>query len=111
AMAAPVDDVVITTGVGFRAWMAAAEGGGMAGPLTERLAAARLLTRGPKARGAVRAAGLNDHWTPPGESCEEIKRYLLDQDPRGRRIAVQLHGEPLTAFVAALREAGAEVIE
>src|SRR5690606_24384011 len=27
------------------------------------------------------------------------------------RIAVQLHGEPLTDFVNALREAGAEVIE
>lgn len=110
-MAAPVDDVVVTTGVGFRGWMAAAEGWGMAGPLTERLTGARLLTRGPKARGAVRAAGLNDYWTPPSESCAEIKRYLLDQDLRGRRIAVQLHGEPLTDFIAALRGAGAEVIE
>ncbi|GAA1510518.1 uroporphyrinogen-III synthase [Sphaerisporangium rubeum] len=107
----PVDDVVVTTGVGFRGWMAAAEGWGLSADLAGHLAGARLLTRGPKARGAVRAAGLTDHWTPLSESCDEIKRYLLDQDLRGRRVVVQLHGEPLTGFVTALRAAGATVIE
>ncbi|GAB3146516.1 uroporphyrinogen-III synthase [Microbispora hainanensis] len=108
---APVDDVVITTGVGFRGWMAAAEGWGLSADLNAHLGNARLLARGPKARGAVRAAGLVDFWTPATESCEEVKEYLLAQDLHGRRIAVQLHGEPLDSFVAALREAGAEVIE
>ncbi|NUP76506.1 MAG: uroporphyrinogen-III synthase [Nonomuraea sp.] len=107
----PLDDVVVTTGVGFRGWMAAAEGWGLSGDLGDHLSKARLLTRGPKARGAVRAAGLTDHWTPPTESCDEVKRYLLAQDLNGRRIAVQQHGEPLTEFVADLRQAGAEVIE
>ncbi|GIH96423.1 uroporphyrinogen-III synthase [Planobispora siamensis] len=111
SLAGPIDDVVVTTGVGFRGWMAAAEGWGLSADLAAHLTSARLLTRGPKARGAVRAAGLNDHWTPATESCEEVKQYLLAQDLNGRRIAVQLHGEPLTGFVAALREAGAEVIE
>lgn len=111
SLAGPVDDVVITTGVGFRGWMAAAEGWGLSADLADHLTRARLLTRGPKARGAVRAAGLNDHWTPATESCEEVKQYLLAQDLHGRRIAVQQHGEPLTEFVQALREAGAEVIE
>jgi uroporphyrinogen-III synthase len=111
SLSAPIDDVVVTTGVGFRGWMAAAEGWGLSADLTAHLTGARLLTRGPKARGAVRAAGLNDHWTPSTESCEEVKQHLLAQDLRGRRIAVQLHGEPLTGFVAELREAGAEVIE
>ncbi|NUR90025.1 MAG: uroporphyrinogen-III synthase, partial [Nonomuraea sp.] len=110
-LAAPVDDVVITTGVGFRGWMAAAEGWGLSAELAEHLSRARLLTRGPKARGAVRAAGLNDHWTPASESCGEVKEYLLAQGLRGRRVAVQLHGEPLTEFVADLRAAGASVIE
>src|SRR5690606_10592948 len=67
-LAAPVDDVVVTTGVGFRGWMAAAEGWGLGAELAEHLGKARVLTRGPKARGAVRAAGLNDHWTPESES-------------------------------------------
>ncbi|MET7461921.1 uroporphyrinogen-III synthase [Nonomuraea sp. NPDC005501] len=107
----PLDDVVVTTGVGFRGWVAAAEGWGLSGDLVARLARARLLTRGPKARGAVRAAGLDDHWTPATDSCQEVKEHLLAQDLRGRRIAVQLHGEPLADFVADLRAAGAEVIE
>ncbi|WP_043627972.1 uroporphyrinogen-III synthase [Nonomuraea candida] len=107
----PLDDVVVTTGVGFRGWMAAAEGWGLSGDLGEHLSRSRLLTRGPKARGAVRAAGLNDHWTPSTESCQEVKEYLLAQDLRGRRIAVQQHGEPLRDFVDDLRAAGAEVIE
>ena len=110
-LAAPIDDVVVTTGVGFRGWMAAAEGWGLGAELAEHLGKARVLTRGPKARGAVRAAGLNDHWTPESESCEEMKDHLLAQGVAGRRIAVQLHGEPLTEFIAALRDAGAEVIE
>ncbi|MEV0621515.1 uroporphyrinogen-III synthase [Nonomuraea sp. NPDC050404] len=107
----PLDDVVVTTGVGFRGWMAAAEGWGLSADLGEHLSTSRLLTRGPKARGAVRAAGLNDHWTPATESCQEVKEYLLAQDLRGRRIAVQQHGEPLRDFVDDLRGAGAEVIE
>ncbi|MDF2704518.1 uroporphyrinogen-III synthase [Nonomuraea muscovyensis] len=111
SLAQPLDDVVVTTGVGFRGWMAAAEGWGLSADLVARLSTARLLTRGPKARGAVRAAGLDDHWTPDSDSCREVKEYLLRQNLRGRRIAVQLHGEPLTEFVAALSGAGAEVIE
>lgn len=111
SLAAPLDDVVVTTGVGFRGWMAAAEGWGLSADLVARLSTARLLTRGPKARGAVRAAGLDDHWTPDSDSCREVKDHLLRQDLRGRRIAVQLHGEPLADFVDALRGAGAEVIE
>ncbi|MFI6478160.1 uroporphyrinogen-III synthase [Nonomuraea sp. NPDC050663] len=108
---APVDDVVVTTGVGLRGWVAAAEGWGLSTELIEHLGDARILSRGPKARGAVRAAGLGDHWTAPSESCAEVHDYLVQQDLRGRRIAVQLHGEPLTEFVTALRTAGAHVIE
>ncbi|MBO3748777.1 uroporphyrinogen-III synthase [Streptosporangiaceae bacterium NEAU-GS5] len=107
----PVDDVVVTTGVGLRGWMAAAEGWGLSGELVDHLGRARILSRGPKARGAVRAAGLTDHWTAPSESCAEVHEHLLAQDLRGRRIAVQLHGEPLTEFTASLRAAGAHVIE
>ncbi|GII51775.1 uroporphyrinogen-III synthase [Planotetraspora thailandica] len=108
---APVDYVVITTGAGFADWMAATEGWGLAADVASHFGDARLLARGPKARGAVRAAGLTDYWTPVTESCEEMKDYLLAHDLRGRRVAVQLHGESLSWFVSALRGAGADVIE
>ncbi|MBP2340971.1 uroporphyrinogen-III synthase [Saccharothrix coeruleofusca] len=107
----PVDVVVATTGIGFRGWVEAAEGWGLGARLLTRLGAARVLARGPKARGAVRAAGLVDAWSPESESNAELLDHLLRSGVAGLRIAVQLHGEPLPDFAAALREAGAEVVE
>jgi uroporphyrinogen-III synthase len=106
-----VDQVVATTGIGFRGWIEAAEGWGLGAKLLQHLGSATVLARGPKARGAVRAAGLVDAWAPASESNAELLSYLLGNGVAGQRIAVQLHGEPLPDFVNSLREAGAEVIE
>jgi uroporphyrinogen-III synthase len=110
-LTAPPDIVVVTTGIGFRGWMEAADAWGLATPLFERLDAATLVTRGPKARGAVRAAGLTETWSPESESGSEVLEYLLRRDLVGRRIAVQLHGEPVPDLVQSLEAAGAELIE
>ena len=106
----PPDVVVATTAVGFRGWTEAAEGWGLGGLLHDRLAGAELMTRGPKVTGAVRAAGLRETWSPPGETSEELVAHLLAQGVAGRRIAIQLHGDPLLDLVAALRTAGATVV-
>ncbi|MBL7502229.1 uroporphyrinogen-III synthase [Frankia sp. CNm7] len=110
-LAAPLDAVVATTGIGFRGWMEAAHGWGLGDDLADALAAARLFTRGPKVTGAVRAAGLSECWSPVSESGAELLDHLLGQDLRGKRIAVQLHGEPLPGMVDGLRAAGADVVE
>ena len=107
----PPDIVVITTGIGFRGWVEAADGWGVGEELLGALRRATLLSRGPKSRGAVRAAGLADAWSPPSESSAEVLEHLLASDLDGVRVAVQLHGEPLPDFVEALRCAGAQVIE
>jgi uroporphyrinogen-III synthase len=103
------DIVVATTGIGFRGWIEAAEGWGIAAELLRCLASATILTRGPKARGAVRAAGLVEEFTPASEVSEDLLDHLLTRGVTAARIAVQLHGEPLTWFLDALREAGADV--
>jgi uroporphyrinogen-III synthase len=108
---APPDVVVATTGIGFRGWMEAADGWGVGEALRQRLAACELLVRGPKAKGAVRAAGLAEAWSPPSEATDEVLARLLGEGVAGRRVAVQLHGEPLPGFCGALRDAGAEVVE
>lgn len=110
-VAHPPDVLVVTTGVGFRGWVEAADGWGLAEPLLTALAAARVLARGPKATGALRAAGLREEWSPDSESSDEVLARLLEEGVRGSRVAVQLHGEPQTGFCEALREAGAEVVE
>ena len=105
------DVVVATTGIGFRGWMEAADGWGLGDALRERLGRAELLARGPKAKGAVRAAGLAESWSPASEASDEVLARLLDEGVDGRRVAVQLHGEPLVEFTGALRAAGADVVE
>jgi uroporphyrinogen-III synthase len=110
-IAAPPDTVVATTGIGFRGWMEAAEGWGLADQLVAAFASATLLARGPKATGAIRAAGLRETWSPGSESSAEVLQRLLSEGPlHGRRIAVQLHGEPLHDFTDALRNSGATVV-
>jgi uroporphyrinogen-III synthase len=107
----PVDVAVATTGIGFRGWVEAAEGWGLGDALRETLSKARVLARGPKAKGAVRAAGLVEHYSPESEASAELLEYLLRSGVDGKRIAVQLHGEPLPEFVDTLRGNGAEVVE
>jgi uroporphyrinogen-III synthase len=110
-LAQPVDLVVATTGVGFRGWLEAADAWNL--PLAQHLRSARILARGPKARGAIRGGGLVDAWSPESESSAEVLSHLLSgaEGPlAGRRVAVQLHGDPLADLVAGLREAGAEVV-
>jgi uroporphyrinogen-III synthase len=111
----PPDIVIATTGIGLRGWLEAAEGWGLGEALRGRLDGAYLIARGPKARGAARAAGMLETWSPESESCDEVLDYLtLGGFPGGvvgRRIAVQLHGEPNPEFISSLREAGASVVE
>lgn len=111
----PPDIVVATTGIGLRGWIAAADGWGVAAELTGALERARIVSRGPKATGALRAAGLPEEWSPESESSREVLRYLLDGGIAGKRIAVQLHGatddwDPFPEFLDELRAAGADVV-
>ncbi len=110
-VATPPDVVVATTGIGFRGWMEAADGWGLGEQLRACFGRSELLARGPKAKGAVRAAGLAETWSPASEASDEVLARLLAEGVDGRRVAVQLHGEPLPDFTAALRAAGAEVVE
>ncbi|MCK1798462.1 uroporphyrinogen-III synthase [Streptomyces sp. XM4193] len=104
------DVTIATTAIGFRGWLSAADGWGLGEALLQRLSQTEILARGPKVKGAVRAAGLKEEWSPASESMAEVLDRLLEQGVEGRRIAVQLHGEPLPGFSDALRAAGAEVV-
>ncbi|WP_329119992.1 uroporphyrinogen-III synthase [Streptomyces sp. NBC_01353] len=104
------DVVVATTAIGFRGWVEAADGWGYGEELLDCLRGVELLARGPKVKGAVRAAGLTESWSPSSESMAEVLDRLLTEGVDGRRIALQLHGEPLPGFVESLKAGGAEVV-
>ncbi|WP_019874785.1 uroporphyrinogen-III synthase [Sporichthya polymorpha] len=109
-IAAPPAIVIASTGVGFRGWMEAADGWGLGDALRRVLDSANVLARGPKAMGAIRAAGLRESWSPVSESLREVLDHLRAGDIRGVRIAVQLHGDPEPELIEGLRATGADVI-
>lgn len=113
-IANPPDIVIATTGIGLRGWIAAADGWGLATELTSALGNARIVSRGPKATGALRAAGLPEEWSPESESSRDVLEYLRGGID-GLRVAVQLHGatdewDPFPEFLDELRAAGADVV-
>lgn len=105
----PPDIVVATTGIGFRGWIEAADAAGLAEDLLDCMRDARLIARGPKARGAIQAAGLEADWVAETETAAELQAYLLAEGVAGMRIAVQHHGNGSDGLDEAFEAAGADV--
>ncbi len=109
-IAARPDLLLVTTAYGLRGWLEAADAAGQGPQLLDVLGQAKILVRGPKARGAVRAGGLRD----VGMSHEETTASLVDEviadGAAGLTIAVQMHGFVDEEQLARLRAAGASVI-
>lgn len=108
----PPDITVTTTAVGFRGWLDVADAWGLREPLLDALRRSDVVTRGPKVRGAVRAAGLREVWSPESESSDEVFAHLAGHyDLSASRLAVQLHGDPLTDLLNGARAVGARIDE
>ncbi|MGJ9422705.1 uroporphyrinogen-III synthase [Aeromicrobium sp. CF3.5] len=91
-IATGADIVVVTTGIGFRGWLDTAEAAGLGHDLVEALREMRIIARGPKARGALQAAGLVPDWVAESETSAEIADLLVTEGVDGLSIAVQHHG-------------------
>ena len=105
----PPDVVVVTTGIGFRGWLEAADAAGLGEPLQRALAAARIIARGPKANGAVQQAGLVTDWVAQSETAAELLDFLLAEGVWGQRIAVQHHGAGSDGLDEELATSGADI--
>ncbi|MEV7692045.1 uroporphyrinogen-III synthase [Microbacterium sp. NPDC089189] len=108
-IAARPDYLLATTSYGMRRWVESADAAGVGEDLISVLAAARILVRGPKARGAVRAIGLDDAGMSERETTTSLVDLVLRHDVRGATIAVQLHGFTDPAQLERLTAAGARV--
>lgn len=86
------DVLLATTGYGVRRWFEVADAAGLGDDLTKALGSARILVRGPKARGGIRAAGLNDEGMSEVETTASLVTKALEECEPGLTIAVQLHG-------------------
>jgi uroporphyrinogen-III synthase len=103
------DIVIVTTAYGFRRWVECADAAGLGDELGRTLGHARIIVRGPKARGAVRAAGLDDDGIADDERTASTVGLALASGVQGKRIAVQLHGYEDVEQLQRLRAAGAHV--
>ncbi len=104
------DLCIATTAYGMRRWCEAADTFGIGEQLLETLGACRMFVRGPKARGAVRAAGLADVGISSDETTATLVDMLLAEGVRGKTVAVQLHGYTDVRQLERLRMSGATVL-
>lgn len=104
------DVLLATTSYGIRRWFEAADAAGIGDELTNTLAHARILVRGPKARGAIRAATLDDQGMSERETTTSLVDLVLRGDVTGLTVAVQLHGFTDPDQLTRLEDAGATVL-
>lgn len=111
ALAGPIDELVVASDFGFRAWMRACRRWGVADELVAGFATARLLASNPRAADALRDLGFTDIWSTAESSTEDLVRYLMAQPRPHRRIVVQSDGPGVGELCQALRGSGAQVVE
>lgn len=104
------DYVLATTSHGFRAWMEAADAAGLGADLFRVLEASTIMVRGPKARGAVRAAGLTESGCGAEETTAALVDRTIENGVAGRTVLVQLHGYVDHDQLGRLAAAGARVL-
>lgn len=106
----PPQYVIANTGIGMRAWFAAAESWGSGDVLVDTLGKAQVFARGPKAASVAHTAGLEVAWRAPSERLEEVIDLLVEEPIRGARVAYQEHGDDVAGALERLEAAGAEVV-
>jgi uroporphyrinogen-III synthase len=84
--------LLATTAYGVRRWFEVADAAGLGDDLLHALGRTAILVRGPKARGGIRAAGLDDVGMSAEETTESLIDEVLATHPPGLTVAVQLHG-------------------
>ena len=109
-IAARPEVVMITTGYGMRRWFEVADAAGLGAELTAVLDEATILARGPKAVGAVRAAGLEDAQASEHVTTASMVDDLIERGLVGRRVAIQVHGYTDEVQLDRLREVSASVL-
>ncbi len=109
-LADPPEIVVLTTGIGVRGWLAAADSLMLGEDLRRALAGSMLISRGPKARGALVTADLDVAWNAPRATSAEVIDYLAELDLGKRRVAVQLDGAAGSRLMSGLAALGVDAM-
>ncbi len=104
------DVVLATTGYGVRRWFEVADVAGLGAELVMTLERAQVFARGPKAMGAIRAAGLDEVRVRHLDTTAALVDQVLGTDDHDRTVAVQLHGYTDEEQLSRLRSGVARVL-
>jgi uroporphyrinogen-III synthase len=103
----PADWLVLTTGVGTEALMNIAEKLGYREQFLEALRQMRLAVRGYKTVNVLRKLGLVPEVCDDDGTTAGLLRQMQSYDLNGRRVMLQLYGDPAPKVTSALAERGA----
>ena len=106
----PPDVVLLTTGIGVRGWLEAADALEIGDGLRAALSLATVYARGPKAMGAAVTGGIDVAWSSPQATSAALVERLQAEGARGKRVAVQLDGAVGNGLTEAVAALGAEVV-
>jgi uroporphyrinogen-III synthase len=103
------DDLILLTGEGLRRLLACLRRHEpqLEDAFRAALAAVRKLTRGPKPARALRELGLEPQLVAQAPTTAGVIATLATLELTGRRVGVQLYGEPNPALIGYLESAGA----
>ena len=109
------DGIIFMTGVGARALVQAAESVCTRNDFLTALGKIHVIVRGPKPAAVMREFNVPVTLAVPEPNTWHEILKALDENPekvplKGKRIAVQEHGEPSPELYDALRDRGAEVV-
>ncbi len=105
----PPTMVLLTTGIGVRGWIGAAESWGLADDLIAVLSSAPVYARGPKPHAAAVQAGIPVWKREPTERLDAMVSSLTARSLVGAHLALQIYGNEVPWAVEALEAAGARV--
>lgn len=109
-IAARPQALLATTSYGIGRWFEVADAHGLGEDLLHALRESAVLVRGPKARGGVRAVGLEDGGISERETTESLVDLALRRFGSPAVFAVQQHGFIDEEQLQRLRDAGHEVL-
>jgi uroporphyrinogen-III synthase len=107
----PADWIVLTTGVGTEALMTAANNLGLAEDLLDALRRMRIAARGYKTVNALKKLGLAPEVRDYDGTTAGLLDVMAEHDLRGKRVALQLYGDPAPRVTTTLTARGASCEE
>ncbi|PLT29489.1 uroporphyrinogen-III synthase [Peribacillus deserti] len=103
------DWIVFTTGIGIDTLVNISEKLKMKDAFFSRLQEAKIAARGYKSFAVLKKAGITPDAVDDDGTTRGLIRSLKDEDFSGKKVVIQLHGDPAPALITFFKDKGAHV--